>query len=98
MYTGIDYDMLLYDLVDDIMYWCTDCNDEYACKSFIQTRLAAKRISVGDFTKACLKICAIAKEWISVGELFGYIEWIHKLSQIDKMLLKYIATTQSLYV
>lgn len=98
MYTGIDYDMLLYDLVDDIMYWCTQCVDEYTCKSFIQTRLAAKRISVGDFTKACLKICAIAKEWIGVGELFGYVEWIHKLSQIEKLLLKYIATTQSLYV
>jgi superfamily II RNA helicase len=98
MYTGLDYNILMYDLIDDIMYWCVDCNDESACKLFIQTRLAAKRVSVGDFTKACLKICAIANEWISVGELFGYIEWIHKLSQIDKMLLKYIATTQSLYV
>jgi superfamily II RNA helicase len=98
VFTGIDYDMLMYDLVDEMMEWTTECEDETQCKLFIQRLVSDKNISVGDFTKACLKISAIAKEWMGVGEMFGYMEWVHKLSQIDKHILKYIATTQSLYV
>jgi hypothetical protein len=100
MYTGISYhDMIAFDIVDEMMEWAEKCNDEQSCKSFLQNKiLLNKSISVGDFTKACLKISAIAKEWMSVGEQMGYTEWIHKCSQIDGFLLKYIATTQSLYV
>jgi len=100
IYTGIHYnDMLCFDIVDEMMEWAIECDDEESCKRFIQTKiLLNKSISVGDFTKACLKISAIAKEWINVAEQMGYTEWQHKCSKIDGYLLKYVATTQSLYV
>jgi hypothetical protein len=60
--------------------------------------LSEKSISIGDFTKAILKISTITKELINVCEQNDLIEFMYKLSQIDGMILKYIATTQSLYV
>jgi superfamily II RNA helicase len=99
IYTGISYyDVLTYDLVDDMLEWCK-CDTEETCKYFLQTHIVAnKGISVGDFTKACLKISAISKELSTICEKMGFVSCLHKLSSIDGYLLKYIATTQSLYV
>ena len=99
MYTGIDYDSALcYDLVDEIVEWSL-CDTEETCKYFLQTRIVSEKgISVGDFTKACMKISTIAKEISGVCEKFGWVECMHKLAQVDRLLLKYIATAQSLYV
>ena len=55
-------------------------------------------ISIGDFTKAILKISTIGKEISSVCEDNGLVDLMHKLSQIDATILKYITTTQSLYI
>jgi len=79
------------------MQWC-ECNDETQCKSFIQNNVYNKSISVGDFTKAMLKIVTISKEFINVCEQLNLIELQHKLSKIEDMVLKYITTSQSLYV
>ena len=79
------------------MEWC-DCSNEMECKQFIQHCVAEKNISVGDFTKAMLKIVTIAKEWINVCEMMGQIETLHKLSVIESMVLKYVTTAQSLYI
>lgn len=96
--TGLNYtDPLIYDMVEFSMRWC-DCNTEQECKSFIQNDVANKSISVGDFTKAMLKIVTIAKEFINVCEQLNLIELQHKLSFIEDMVLKYITTSQSLYV
>jgi superfamily II RNA helicase len=96
--TGICYeDALQYDIIDLTMAWC-DCQSVEECKWFIQTELAAKSISVGDFTKAMLKVVTIVKEWMNVFERIGNIEALHHFSGIDSMLLKYITTSQSLYV
>jgi len=99
MYTGLDYNNpLTYDLVDDMMEWC-QCDTEERCKYFLQTRISVeKEISIGDFTKACLKISAITKELSTICERMGFVDCLHKLSQVDGAILKYIATTQSLYV
>jgi superfamily II RNA helicase len=99
VYTGISYhDALSYDLMDDMLEWC-QCTDEEQCKFFIQSLIVGeKEMSVGDFTKACLKISAVAKELLNVCEQMGFVEFAHKLTQIDGHLLKYIATTQSLYI
>jgi hypothetical protein len=96
MRTGIDYEnVLTFDIIDESMEWC-DCVTEEECKWFIQTKLSSKEIGIGDFTKAMMKIATIAKEFqMSYVE---NIEWQYKLSQIDDLILKYIATTQSLYV
>lgn len=99
MYTGLDYQRALtYDLVDDMMEWCA-CETEEQCKYFLQTRITVeKEISIGDFTKACLKISAITKELSTICERMGFVDCLYKLSQVDGSILKYIATTQSLYV
>ena len=83
---------IIYDMIDLIMEWC-NFTDELQCKFFIQNKLLC---SVGDFTKAILKISAITKELTSVCEQMGMVDFQHKLSQIDGMILKYVATSQSL--
>ena len=96
--TGINYEnAIVYDISDETMAWCS-CENEEQCKLFIQTQLFDKEISVGDFTKSILKISIIAKEMMNVCEMIGHIELLHKLSQIDMMILKYITVNQSLYV
>ena len=96
--TGFDYEnALVFDIIDDVIKWC-DCEDEKECKYFIYSVLGEKDISIGDFTKAILKISTIAKELSSLCEQYGLIKLLHKLSKIDGMILKYITTTQSLYV
>jgi superfamily II RNA helicase len=96
--TGINYEnAMVYDISDETMAWCL-CENEEQCKLFIQTQLFDKEISVGDFTKSILKISIMAKEMMCVCELIGHVELLHKLSQIDVMILKYITVNQSLYV
>jgi superfamily II RNA helicase len=98
MNTGIQYDdTLQYDIIDISMKWC-ECKTIEECKLFIQTELAPKSISIGDFTKAMLKITTIVKEWMNVFEIIGNIEALHKFTGIENLLLKYITTAQSLYV
>ena len=99
--SGIQFaNPLMYDIIDEAMEWC-DCNSEEACKQFIQTKLVTKEISLGDFTKAMMKIATIAREFQSLGDLEmcrGNTEMLNKMSQIEDLVLKYIATNQSLYV
>ena len=99
--SGISYDHpMVFDIVDESMLWC-DCESEEQCKLFISEHLNTKDIALGDFTKAMMKIASIAREMQSIGELEICkieVEWLHKMSQIEDMVLKYIATNQSLYV
>lgn len=96
--TGLNYsNPLIYDMVEFSMKWC-ECTTETECKQFIQNDVSAMCISVGDFTKAMLKIVTSSKELIHVCEQLNFIELQHKLSQIEDMVLKYITTSQSLYV
>jgi superfamily II RNA helicase len=96
--TGIHYDdALQFDIIDFSMKWC-ECTTIEECKLFIQTDLYEKSISIGDFTKAMLKVVTITKEWMNVFEIIGNIEALHKFTEIEGHVLKYIATSQSLYV
>ena len=98
VHTGIIYeDALIFDIIDDSMEWC-DCSNEMECKIFIQTKIADKGISVGDFTKAMLKIATIVKEISGICEELQQLDLLYKLNQIEPMILKYITTSQSLYV
>jgi len=95
---GTDSDLeLCYDLMDIIEEWCA-ATDEPQCKWFIQTKLAEKGISIGDFTKAILKISTITRELMNMCETFELVELLSKLAHIDGLILKYITTAQSLYV
>lgn len=99
--SGISYEQpMVFDIVDESMLWC-DCETEEQCKLFISEHLNTKEIAIGDFTKAMMKIASIAREMQSIGEMEickVEVEWLHKMSQIEDMVLKYIATNQSLYV
>jgi len=96
--TGIDYkNALNYDIPDFAMEWIA-CNDEEQCKWFIRSRLSEKGISIGDFVKAVMKISTIAKELSTIAEQTGNMDLLHKLTQIDGKILKYVTTSQSLYV
>lgn len=98
MRTGINYDMpLMYDITDEVMAWCK-CMNEEECKMIINGQLLNKEISVGDFTKAILKISVITNELVVVCEKLGEVDLLHKLAQIDRLILKYIMMNQSLYV
>jgi superfamily II RNA helicase len=96
--TGINYvNALNFDLIDISMLWC-ECNDETDCKIFIEKEVKCYGISIGDFTKAMLKIVTITNEWMTVFESLGRVEILHKLSLIESKILKYVTTSQSLYV
>lgn len=81
-------------MTDLMMEWC-DFTDDIQCKVFIQDKPLC---SVGDFTKAILKISAIVKEFTAVCEQMGMVDFQHKLSKIYGMIFKYVATSQSLYL
>jgi len=99
--SGIQYGKeFSFSIVEESMEWC-ECTTEMECKEFIVSKLNPKGISLGDFTKAILKIATIAKEFRGLYELSycnTQTEWLHKLTKIEDMILKYIATNQSLYV
>ena len=99
--SGIRYEEeFTFSIIEESMKWC-DCKTEEECKTFIQEELIPKEISLGDFTKAILKIATISKELRCLYE-FEFCntqtEWLHKLTEIEELVLKYIATNQSLYV
>lgn len=102
IHTGIAYDTeFTYHIIDEAMEWC-DCATEQDCRVFLQLKLAEKGISVGDFTKAILKISTISKEFRTLFEMCEVCkeqtEWLYKLTQVEETILKYVATSQSLYV
>jgi len=98
VWTGYNYaDAIQFDLIELSMGWC-DCNTEYDCKYFIQDSVAEKEISIGDFNKALLKIVTMVKELSNVCEEIGQVALLHKLTQIEPMILKYVTTSQSLYL
>jgi superfamily II RNA helicase len=86
---------MTYDLVGVMGAWCA-CDSEEACKYFLQRTLVA--VSLGDFTKAVLKIVVIVKELKAVAELTENLTFLTALNQVEPLVLKYVATNQSLYV
>ena len=86
-------DGLHFQMVNLVMDWC-DCSNEEECKYFVQQKLG--NISLGDFTKSILKIATI------VGELekscLNDVAFLHQCSAIRPLILKYVTTSQSIYV
>ena len=102
-YTGIEYaGALCYDMADIMLEWC-DLTEEVECKTWLQD-LVATNISSGDFAKACMKLSATSKELSAMCEVLVPVvgakatELAYTLSGVDALILKHIATTQSLYL
>jgi superfamily II RNA helicase len=105
-YTGIEYGgALCFEMTDIMMEWC-DREDAVDCKIWLQELVASGTVSAGDFAKACMKLSATAKELAAMCETLVSVvgvgskalEFAHTLGQIDSLILKHIATTQSLYL
>ena len=94
--SGLDY-LIHYDLVKYVLEWCA-CTNVNESKLVLQKLKEEKGVFLGEFVKAILKILNIANEMIKVCEAFGKISLLHKLKQIPDLVLKFVATNQSLYV
>lgn len=90
-----------YDIVDYVREWC-ECRDEAECREVIQRLSLEKGVSVGDFSKALLKISTVSRELMAMCEEaecdVSFTRFAYQLSLIDGLVLKYIATNQSLYL
>jgi len=86
-----------FELVNPILNWC-ESNIEHTCKEIIATCECNHEIFAGEFIKSILKINNLANELKNVAEYLGNVEFLHKLTQIPDLTLKFIATNQSLYI
>jgi superfamily II RNA helicase len=84
-------------IADNVLEWCA-CSDENDCRGVLQGLRDEKGVSIGDFTKALLKISTVVRELISVCEKTGKMELMSCLKQIDPLILKHVTTNQSLYL
>ena len=94
--TGIDYS-IQYDLLNYIIEWC-NCENAQECRLLLDKLEKEKEIFLGEFIKAILKINNISSEFEKIAEALGEIDFLSKLKEIPELTLKYVATTQSLYV
>ena len=94
--TGTECNMQ-FDMTEYALNWC-NCENMVDCKRLLQTVEIEKEIFLGEFIKAILKINNISAELEKVAEYTGNIELLHKLKEIPKKTLKYVATNQSLYI
>ena len=94
--TGANYE-ISYDLLPYVIKWC-DATDENECKSVIQEMKKHTGVFVGEFVKALMKVNAVALEFERVCESTQNIALLEKLRTVPSLTLKYIATTQSLYL
>ena len=90
-----EYD-IKYELMNFVLQWC-HTDDEEQCKLILQ-RVRSEGISIGEFTKAILKINNVASEFEKVCMIQGNIALLEKIRKIPSRTLKYIATNQSLYL
>jgi superfamily II RNA helicase len=89
-----------YDIVDYVAAWC-ECEDEGQCRNIIRRLEEEAGVSVGDFSKALLKISTVSRELMAMCDAVkddSMVEFAHRLSKVDGLVLKYIATNQSLYL
>ena len=94
--TGIDYN-IHFDLIDYVIKWC-ECENDVDCKRLLHQISIEKEIFLGEFIKAILKINNITSEMEKVAELLGDMKFLSILREVPQLTLKYVATTQSLYV
>jgi superfamily II RNA helicase len=94
--TGVDYSKH-YNMIEYAYEWAQSENVEQ-CKWVLQLAAEEKEIFLGEFVKAILKIVAISAELESIAEMLGQIDFLFKLRQIPILLMKYVATNQSLYI
>ena len=93
---GATYDAN-YELLPYVMRWC-EATDEQECKIVIEELKHDKEVFLGEFLKALLKVNTIAQEIERVCELTQNIDLLAVVRKIPSLTLKYVVTSQSLYI
>lgn len=88
---------LNYDIMEYIIDW-VDVETEGECHGVINNMTSKSEIFLGEFIKTLIKINNICEEMKKVAEYFQRVDFLNKLSKISGLLLKFVATNQSLYV
>jgi superfamily II RNA helicase len=90
-------DEVTFDLIAPCMTWCA-CATEEECKAVTEELLCDKGIFLGDFVKALLRIVNFGREVEAAAEAMEDVALAQQLSLIPSLLLKFVASNQSLYV
>ena len=85
---------VLYGFVAD---WCAAETNEQ-CREIINNAYGYANLSTGDFIKAIMKIVKLSKEIASGAEATGNLRLVAVCDEVPRLLLKYLVTSQSLYV
>jgi len=85
-----------YDMAEFMLNWCL-ADNEQQCNT-IYNEAKKYNIYIGEFVKAILKIKNMCNELEQACIITENIDLLHKLSKIPTMILKSIATNQSLYL
>lgn len=94
--SGLDY-TIHFDLIELAIQWA-GVQDVGEAKLLVSRLEETKKVFLGEFVKAILKIVNITHELEKVANAFGLVEFAHKLSQVPGLMLKFVATSQSLYI
>jgi superfamily II RNA helicase len=97
-YSLIPYEEELnYDVIEFMLMWI-NIDDETSCRIMLEKMKQESEIFLGEFIKTVIKINNITEEMKKVAEYFQRIDYLNKLTLISSLLLKFVATNQSLYV
>lgn len=94
--TGLEYE-IHYDLLPYMEEWVL-AEDEVTCAKVLKKMEIDKSIFVGEFVKALLKIQTICLELEKIADDTNHMNLYIKLREIPDKILKYVVTTQSLYI
>ncbi|MBI96697.1 hypothetical protein CL656_06100 [bacterium] len=86
-----------YDLIDYIKRWC-NVSDEKNGIMLLNEMKNEKEIFVGDFVKCCIKITNITREMKTICEFTKNYDCLEKINNLEKYLIKFIISTESLYL
>ena len=88
-----------YDFVDEMIAWC-NCKNDIEALNIINGMCCDKQIYLGDFVKGVIKINSICAELSNICEIIGERgnQLKLKLAEIPEMIMKYIVTSQSVYL
>ena len=94
--TGLEF-TYHFDLLPYIDEWLDATNDS-TCSMIIKKMEHTKDIFLGEFVKSMIKVNTIALEMEKVAEQHQKMDLLIKLREIPDHILKYVVTTQSLYI
>lgn len=86
-----------YDILEYIIPWIK-VDNEGECRLLLENMKKESGIFLGEFIKAIIKLHNVIEEMKKVAEYFQEFEFLSKLNNMPDMILKFVATNQSLYV